>query len=221
MSIVEALSIDALNLIHFWLPKESMMYVLKKMFEKSIEEARNIILKELRNGDFSNVNDDVLVSVFYNLYNYTIEGRAKNNIMVLSRLIAGLNEHKQLSVPNFLKFSDILSKLNQDELFVVAAMVKQYHLLSKSDFNDANKKYEFKQSVVRNAMGVVSEKAKTNNEPADRYSYCFSALLRTGFVTTNFGKYGASLYVTTFFEELVKFIPKWDCFERYDQAVNE
>ena len=53
---------------------------IKSFFEKRKELLRNVILSEIRQGDFSRVNEDDMIAICFRLLRDAMEGVAKNNL---------------------------------------------------------------------------------------------------------------------------------------------
>ena len=91
-----------------------------KYKKKKITMLREVILSEIRQGDFSNVDSDDLVGISYRLQKDAMEGIAKNNLRLLCAMIAGLHNNNKLTAQNFLKFAQILEGLTEEEIKVIA-----------------------------------------------------------------------------------------------------
>ncbi len=99
----------------------------KHFLQRRQDELQNIILQEVRDGDFSRVNQDDILSIVYRLLNDINEGVGKNNIRLLARLIVGLNNKEQLSSSRFHKFNTILATLSYEQLRFLAEIAKAYN----------------------------------------------------------------------------------------------
>lgn len=111
---------DAASLIG--IPTETAKYFLQRR-QKELQE---IILQEVRDGDFSCVNQDDVLSIVYRLLNDINEGVGKNNIRLLARLIFGMNKKEQLSASRFHDFNTILARLSYEQIQFLAEIVKAY-----------------------------------------------------------------------------------------------
>ena len=100
--------------------------IAKCFLQKRQTELRNIILQEIRDGDFSNVNQDDIISIVYRLLNDINEGVGKNNIRLLARVISGLNTQQQLTASRFHKFNTIIANLSHEEIVFLAEVIKNY-----------------------------------------------------------------------------------------------
>ena len=78
-SLLVACISDAASLIG--VPTEAA----KNFLQRRQNELQNIILQEVRDGDFSQVNQDDILSIVYRLLNDINEGVGKNNIRLLAR----------------------------------------------------------------------------------------------------------------------------------------
>lgn len=112
---------DAASLIG--VPTETAKHFLQRR-QKELQE---IILQEVRDGDFSRVNQDDILSIVYRLLNDINEGVGKNNIRLLARLILGMNNKEQLSSSWFHHFNTILSELSYEQIRFLAEIGKAYN----------------------------------------------------------------------------------------------
>ena len=80
------------------------------------KELQNIIESEIREGDFSNVHKDDLISIIIRLIDDINEGVGKNNIRLMARVIVGLNDKNELTASKFHDFNTILANLSYEEI---------------------------------------------------------------------------------------------------------
>lgn len=95
---------------------------IKSFFEKRKELLRNVILSEIRQGDFSRVNEDDMIAICFRLLRDAMEGVAKNNLRLMARLICGLDKKQQLTATKFQYYSDALASLNEEEISFLASL---------------------------------------------------------------------------------------------------
>ena len=101
-----ALLNDCLSI--YSIPTGTVNAALSKMMTSRYDMLREIILSEIRQGNFENVNQDDLVSVFFRIIRDAQEGVARTNLCLLAKVINGMAEKDELKAPNFLKYANIL-----------------------------------------------------------------------------------------------------------------
>jgi len=101
--------------------------IAKCFLQKRQTALQNIILQEVRDGDFSNADKDDILSIVYRLLNDINDGVGKNNIRLLARLIVGLNNKQALTASKFHKFNVILADLSYEQILFLAEIVKAYN----------------------------------------------------------------------------------------------
>lgn len=194
--------------------KDGYEYIIKPFLEKRIKELREIFLSEIRQGNFSDINNDDAISICYRLTRDVAEGIAKNNLRLMARLICGLAEKKQLTAHNFQKYTKVLADLDQEEIEILAEIVKKYNSLPEKESNEyVVAKHRIIDSILFDKFGYPSNK---NNEYSKLYVR-LNMLERTGFVlkhgggfsTHNDGIYGSPFTITPFFEQFIEFCPNW------------
>lgn len=144
---------------------------IKAWRKKQIEERQWIILAEIRDGVFDNIEEDDQIAIAHRLWRAISEGAAKNNFRLMCRLVQGLGENKQLTAPNFLQFASILDSLSEDEIATLAHIIKNY---------DPEKDKDYKSTFYNEKKGYLNIDNDTGQ-----------ALLRTGLlrmeIATNIG----------------------------------
>lgn len=99
------------------------------ILENKILDARDALLDEIAEGDFSSIPQDDLVSIIHRYLQASINGSAKLNLRILARLIKGITQNDEVLVPGlyaseFNRYSNILADLTHEELQVLAALQK-------------------------------------------------------------------------------------------------
>ena len=102
--------------------KEVGQYILAPFMKKRADLLKEVILSEMREGDFSHVHKDEVISICYRLTRDAMEGVAKNNLRLMARLICGLNAKNKLTASTFQKYSKILADLSEDEIHFLAEL---------------------------------------------------------------------------------------------------
>lgn len=132
-----------------------------KMISKRHNLLREVIRSELRQGNFENIDQDELVSIFFRLIRDAEEGVARNNLRLMARIIKGMAEKGALKAPSFMKYANVLASLTEDEIKVLAVMAQ----LNWATFMP----YETRKQFIE--VGI------------ENYQAIQQALLRTGLVT--------------------------------------
>lgn len=185
--------------------------LLKKYQNQKKENLRWVIEKEIRQGNFSRVNEDDMIAICYRLTREALEGTAICNLRLMARLICGLNEKGQLTANNFQKYAKILADLDENEIVLLATTIK--HLEKNSD------SFEMYDRALDNALIELfgERQGKTN---ILSYHSLLTGLQRTSLVIKNgMGsgkyKYGHEFSLTPKFKELVDLFPNWEDIANY------
>ncbi len=162
------------------------------------KELQNIIESEIREGDFSNVHTDDLISIIIRLMNDVNEGVGKNNIRLIARVIVGLNEKKELTASNFHNFNTILANLSYEEIMFLAEVIKEYKTgLPKEIYNKPDNPKE---------VAVLSKIVSKNKN-----GHILLSLLKTGFFEPFFMPTARIQYkISPLFLEFMDLIKNWE-----------
>lgn len=159
---------------------------------------QNIILQEIRDGDFSKVNKDDIISIVIRLFNDINEGVAKNNIRLLARTIVGLNEKEQLTASKFHYFNTIIASLSYDEIIFLAEVVKfyKYEGIPKEIYRPDNPK----------EMVAINKAVERTKKP-----HLLLSLLKTGFFEPFLRTNAMIPYkISQFFLDFMDLINNWE-----------
>ena len=172
--------------------------VVKYFFTKREEELKNIISSEIRDGDFSNVDKDEIISIIVRLLNDINEGVGKNNIRLMARIIVGLNDKKELTASKFHNFNTILANLSYEEIMFLADVIKEYKTgLSKEIYNKLDNPKE---------VAVLSKIVNQNKN-----GHILLSLLKTGFFEPFFMPTARIKYkISPLFLEFMDLIQNWE-----------
>ena len=190
--------------------------LLTPFLQKRAKILQEVILSEIRQGDFSRVDEDDKIAISYRLMRDALEGVAKNNLCLMARLICGLAKKEQLTVHNFQKYAKILSDLDYEEVEILAEIVKKYENLPPRD----NEEYEFAKHRLVDSL-LFDKFGFPPPENPEKYSEIYvrlNRLERTGFIvkhgggfaTYKDGIYGSPFTITLFFEQFLQFCPNWN-----------
>ena len=183
--------------------------ILNNYSNKKAHEIREIILAELRNGDFSRVDKDELIAISYRTNRDIAEGIAKNNLRLLARLMCGLSECKEFKFENFKKYERILVDLSENEIFLLSKIIKHYR-----EGNDNL----LSSCIDRALVEMCGIPENCNKEKYNKCMEIFSALERTGLIVKQGkteeaiqtgGLYHSPYSITNFMKEMIKFFPNW------------
>lgn len=188
---------------------------IKSFFEKRKKLLDDVILAEIRQGDFSRVHEDDKIAICFRLIRDTIEGTAKNNLRLMARLICGLNTKNRLTATTFQKYEKILADLEPEEIEIISGIVKKYYELpAKNEANYEKAKHQLIDSFLLDKFG--DPKSKDTKKYSENYTRMIQ-LERTGFILRHGGGfayhddgiYGSPFSITSFFEEFIEFCPNW------------
>lgn len=183
----------------------------KHFLQRRQNELQNIILQEIREGDFSQVNKDDILSIVYRLLNDINEGVGKNNIRLLARLIVGLNNEEQLSSSRFHEFNTIIASLSYEQVLFLAEIVKAYrnpiNSIAPAEYRDV---WGFLKIDPRDVLSVRSAVNKVKG------SSVLLSLLRTGFFEP-FNQEVSSYKLSSFFKEFMSLIDNWDDISHWER----
>ena len=134
--------------------------VLRRVFQKKADEAKEILLQELSQGNVSpsKFEEDTLIYMIYRYLRAAQEGTAHNNLRLMAQLISGAKQCEPVSSEDFLYFADIISSLRHDEIRLLALMVREGQNSSYACTKALEKEFGYE------------------------YEEIFQALLRTGLV---------------------------------------
>jgi len=147
----------------FGIPTNTASQIYTDILNKRAHEALEILLAEIRQGNFENIDQDEAVSIIARYQRAAIEGAAKRNLRMMAKVIRGMAEKQDLTAPSFMKYANILASLTKDEILVLGIMSKSNWGIFIGDRNAS----EFKKHGIENYESVQQ------------------ALMRTGLVLMN------------------------------------
>lgn len=196
---------DAASLIG--VPTETARHFLQRR-QKELQE---IILQEVRDGDFSRVNQDDILSIVYRLLNDINEGVGKNNIRLLARLIVGMNNREQLSSSRFHNFNTIVSGLSYEQIRFLAEIGKAYNNPITAVAIPRQTRDALMYAKI-DPRDIFALKKAVNNIGN---SSILLSLLGTGF----FENFNDSIYpykLSSLFKSFMDFIENWDDIAKWE-----
>ena len=111
-------------LSHFGIPTATAMQIYSDVLEKRASEALEILLLEVRQGNFKNVDKNDVISVLARFQRDAMEGVARNNLLLMARVINGMADKQELKAPIFLRYANILASLSKEEIIVLGIMAR-------------------------------------------------------------------------------------------------
>lgn len=179
--------------------------LLQSIFRKKAEEAREILLDEIRFGQSPALAEDEAVYIIYRYLRAAQEGAARINLRLLSQVIARDTELTSLTADRFLYYSDIISSLTIDEIKFLGMMVRDgVSSWSVNDYkwNSRKEVREFSdekaeailQSLLRTGLVILSQEISVENEQDWKAGRQYDAKIYT------------SYHLTSLMDEITKFI---------------
>lgn len=202
--IAISIASDILSLFHFPLTA-TYQALFKEHLQKKAGQARDILLEEISDSDFSKIDEDDRLSVMHRYLLAASNGEARLNLRILAQLIRGLLNNKNLSSPlyasEFNRYSKILEGLSYEEIQILATLYKfklqndteknitgfQYSVsivpADPSHYTDKAKRWLSGMPVaIKVAQGNVHENYGNKVMDSDDFEATLSALSRTGLV---------------------------------------
>lgn len=117
--------------------------VATKHMEKKRKETVDILIAEIRTGrhgpiNFEDEDMDPFCDIILRLHKAVAEGAARENLILLAQVIAGLKKHRALEADKFRKWAGILEGLTRDELLVIgtAYVIAERFEAAGTDINE-------------------------------------------------------------------------------------
>lgn len=148
---------DALGLLG--IPSETLASVYKEVQEQRKRDALEILLSEIRQGVFKNIDKSETVAIVERYLRDAMEGAARNNLKLMAQVINGMAIKNALMAPDFRRYAAILSTLTNDEIQLLGTIAAEGH----EDYESA-------------------KRALIKLFPEDKCRQILQALLRTGLV---------------------------------------
>lgn len=152
------------------IPTATAAQIYKDILAKRSEEALEILFSQVRQGDFSGLDQNDVVSVIARFQRDAMEGIAKNNLRLMARMIKGMAEKSELNAPSFSRYANILASLTDKEIRILAVMT-QFRDEVASNSGDVVK-VKLVKDKRHNALIGVTKQAEGH----------LQALMRTGLV---------------------------------------
>lgn len=194
-SLSAAMISDVLS--YFQIPGAgTVLGVYEKILEKRRTEALHILLTEIRQGNFANLDRDETVSVIARYLRDAQEGTAKNNLKILAKTIKGMADQENLIAITFNRYASVISALTQNEIELLGFMAREEafdYLGHREKFDRYSPKtdlYPTFQSLMRLGLiafqtGVESEYTPAGNNDYGDYEAFIKSESWTNYETTH------------------------------------
>lgn len=100
--------------------------------QKNINMAREVVLKNVRQGDVEQLHQDQFFSMMARFSRSVHEGVAKSNLILLARLITGIGhaDKEQGKAETFNQYADMLETLSWAEIVFLSRCIKEGEVIS-------------------------------------------------------------------------------------------
>jgi hypothetical protein len=117
--------------------------IATSVLAKKRRDAAEILIREVTCGRHGAVRFDAhdidpLIDIILRFSKAVSEGAARENLILLAQIIAGMKKHRTLEADNFRKWSKIVEHLTKDELLVIGLAYRLEKERSNSQNNDFN-----------------------------------------------------------------------------------
>lgn len=126
--------------------------------QKNITTAREVLLLNVRQGEVEALYQDELFSMLARFSRSVQEGVAKNNLILLARLISGIGcvDKADGRAETFNMYANMLETLNYDEIEFLSECIKAKKVVSGSD--------DLKQSLYQKGFFVLDWHSSISNK---------------------------------------------------------
>jgi len=195
------------------LPGGSVLGVaLSSLFRKRLEQAREILLEELRRGDkkLTDVGEvEEAAAIIYRYGRAAQEGAARLNLRLMAKVIAGQAQIGNLVADDFLYYADMLASLRREEIILIATLHRNQTLTEQGTLDELQTWTKSLEELVPLLFSSESEMLAVAQGAA-----------RTGFVTSGVTFDGMSAFVpSALLEKLQGLAPFDDALRREGQKA--
>ncbi len=156
-----------LDLLSFFHIDNTANAIWDCVLEKRRSDALEILLREIRGGNFENIDNNEIVSILHRYLRDASEGTARNNLLLLAKVINGMAVRKEISAPDFLRYSKVLNDLTEEEIFCIGEHIKKCKEKGK-DYTSVEPEQEITQEMlivlVRTGLIHFYHNPETTNE---------------------------------------------------------
>jgi hypothetical protein len=196
--IGEALTADFIAALMGQTPTNSLVLGLSNFWKRRVEEAREVLLHELRNGkrldgDF---DTDLFFSLMFRYLNAVKHGVARRNLRLLAQMIdSGISRHHEISVDEYSSLAEKAADLSREEIILLAALWRNHPTDGPPDSEEVR---------IQISNNTIDELVPRTFETKSETIGIASMLLRTGFVTLPSVWNGGRIDTTPKFYRLMK-----------------
>lgn len=151
----------------------------QKLLRRRLEQARDILLDELRQGERTlsdpEVEDSIAILLRYG--RAAQEGTARLNLRLMAKVIAGETQYRILYAHEFLRYADILAGLRREEIILLGTLHRHWHTAEMKSLGDGRRQ----QAVCNRAR---TELIPNPFKEADDFYAAAEAVTRTALVRT-------------------------------------
>lgn len=104
------------------LPTSTLSEAFKQFLSHKIEDAQDILLKQMRAGEMSEhraASQDDAIAILYRYGLTARDGAARRNLRLLAKAVVGLASRDRLNSDEFNKYANVLARLTKDQIFVL------------------------------------------------------------------------------------------------------
>lgn len=195
----------------FGIPSNSFESIYSEFVNNRRKEALDILFTHIKYGHFSEIDKFELIAVIERYMREAIEGAARNNLKLLSKLIFGMAEKSELKIDFFSKYARVIAELSKDELVTISVMAKgKYsgYLDNKQELEllfGPEKTIAICQALLRTGLISFSYEAETEEKirPASQREQHYEDIDEVKWLeTTTWANYD----FTPFMKELLKYV---------------
>lgn len=126
--------------------------------QKNINMAREVVLKNVRQGDIEQLHQDQFFSMMARFSRSVHEGVAKSNLILMARLISGIGriDKNEAKTETFAQYANLLEALTYDEIEFLSKCIKAGTVVAGKE--------ELKQSLQQKGFFVWDWSASISNK---------------------------------------------------------
>ncbi|MFV0626145.1 MAG: hypothetical protein ACK5N8_02190 [Alphaproteobacteria bacterium] len=203
---------DALSLVG--IPTGAMSEIYKAYQQEKIEKARDILLDEVKEGDFSSIGADERLSIIHRFMLSSINGNAKINLRLLAKLINSLLNggklEKGLYSSQFSRYAQILETLSYEEIQTLALL---YKLKKDSEKEKIGGFQTFAKQEMRDPSPYYV-KARETYSDINEFNALIYGLQRTGFIIPNQKQHVGIYQLSPVFDKIINLVDFQDALNK-------
>lgn len=108
-----------------------------QMIKKRMEQAQEILIEALRNGQKINLSDDKYLSFVpmgFRFYEAARRGENNSKLKLLGKLIVGMLGNEQIDIDEFNRISSKIERLSNNDIILMSKIYKMF--LDNKNLND-------------------------------------------------------------------------------------